>query len=744
MQIRSLVKKAIILIVIFILSGFYRAGYASDFEGNQKLDTSKAKTYIKIASEYLNVKPDTAKYYIDSLLEMSEKHDYKFGLFKSYHYLGNYYWMYAKYDSCLLYYKKALNAAKFTSGKRNKALILGNIGMLYSNLFNTDSAIYYLEKTVSYSMECNSVDLANKANFDLGRLYLNQGRYFEAIKHLMQAKDSLVNYPDANLEVVVNSIFGSIYYHMDDFDNSLLYYNKAIELDKKNDDTYIIPNILMFKGQLYFKLGHNSDSAIYYYNKAKELAAEYNKEFININVNIGLGNVLYKKENYDSASFYYFKVLESPVIESNLGLKAAALVNIGSYYLNIGQLKKADKYLNEGLNIADSLGIYNYQQSAYENLIDLAQTNGNYKKSVEYYKLYTNIADSIHKDEAHQQLERYKFNKYLADQTSNIKYLERENELKSRLLYNRNILLILLLLGAISLFIYLISIYINRKKIRKLAAELENKNQDLNKVNLKLNNLNEELNLLNEELNSVNENLIEKQNELIEANQTKDKFFTIIGHDLKSPFNSLLGFLDLLNSDWDSLDDPEKKDVIKKLHKSTEVTYSLLEDLLDWSKTQRGLIKPNIELFRVKPRLDEIFKTIKNQLNKKDITFDFIIDEKFELKTDSQLFSQIILNLVVNAVKFTPVGGKIAVIAKNVEGGKQICVRDTGIGFPKDKLKDVFNFDFDFNRPGTNKEKSSGMGLILCSEYSKIIGAQLTLESKENEGSTFCLSLKNA
>ncbi len=743
MKINLFLKQAKLLIVILIVFGLCKTGNASEYDVSQDIDTSRVNNYIKIAAEYLNVKPDTSKYYIDSLHELSKQYDYKYGLFKSYHYLGNYYWIYANYDSSLFYYKKALYAAQFTSSKRNKALILGNIGMLYSNLFNTDSAIYYLEKTVNYSLECNSVDLANKANFDLGRLYLNQGRYFEAIKHLMQAKDSLVKYPNANLEVLVYSIFGSIYYHMKDFDNSLSYYNKAIDLDNKNDDTYILPNILAFKGQLYFELGHNLDSAVYYYKYAQKVAHDYNKEFININVNIGLGNVIREKENYDSSSYYYFKVIESPVIKNNLGLKAAALVNIGSNYLKIADHKNAERYLNRGLKLAESLGIFNYQQIAYENLIELADATGDYKKSVEYYKLYNIISDSIHREEAHQQLEKYKFNKYLADQTFNINYLEKENELKTRLLYNRNILIILLLLGAVSLFIYLISIYINRRKIRRLAAELEKRNQDLNKVNLKLNNLNEEQNVLNEELNSANENLIEKQNELLEANQTKDKFFTIIGHDLKSPFNSLLGFLDLLNNDWDSLDDPEKKDVIDKLHKSTEVTYTLLEDLLDWSKTQRGLIKPNIELFRVKPRLDEIFKTIKRQLNQKDITFDFIIDDKFELNTDSQLFSQIMLNLVANAVKFTPVGGKVSVIAENINGGKQICVSDTGIGFPKDKVKDVFNFDFDFNRTGTNNEKSSGMGLILCSEYSKIIGAQLKLESKENEGSTFCLFLKN-
>jgi len=530
---------------------------------------------------------------------------------------------------------------------------------------------------------------------------------------------------------------------MGDFDNSLSYYNKAIELNKKNDDIYILPNILAFKGQLYFKLKHNLDSAIYYYKYAREVAHDYNKDFININVNIGLGNIFNEQENYDSASYYYFKVLENHAIENNLGSKAAALVNIGSIYLNTADYQKSEQYLNKGLKLADSLGILNYQGIAYENLIKLFEAKRKYKKSVEYYRLYTNVIDSIHKDEAHQQLEKYKFNKYVADQSFNIEHLEKENELKTRLLYNRNILLILLLLGAVSLFIYLISIYINRKKIKRLAAELEKKNQDLGNVNEELNNLNEELNLLNEELNTVNENLTEKQNELIEANQMKDKFFTIIGHDLKSPFNSLLGFLDLLNTDWDLLDEPEKKEIINKLHKSTEVTYTLLEDLLDWSKTQRGLIRPNIVKFKVKPKLEEIFKTIKRLVNQKGIIFEFVIDDQFELNTDPQLFSHIVLNLVNNAVKFTPVGGKVSVVAMNVNGGKQICVSDTGIGFPNDKVKDVFNFDFDFNRSGTNNEKSSGMGLILCSEYSKIIGAKLTLESKENEGSKFCIFLKN-
>ncbi|PLX03793.1 MAG: hypothetical protein C0595_05860, partial [Marinilabiliales bacterium] len=253
--------------------------------------------------------------------------------------------------------------------------------------------------------------------------------------------------------------------------------------------------------------------------------------------------------------------------------------------------------------------------------------------------------------------------------------------------------------------------------------------------------VNEELNSVNEELNSANEELTVQQTKLVEANKAKDKFFAIIGHDLKSPFNSLLGFLSLLNSDWDLLDDTEKKTIVNKLYNNTMGTFKLLEDLLDWGKTQRGLVKSNKVVFKVKPNIEEILAIIKNQVKQKEITLNINVKDDFEINSDPQLFSHIILNLLNNAIKFTPKGGEITILSIDKNGVKKVCVKDSGIGFPNDKIDNAFNFDFNFNRPGTENEKSSGMGLILCSEYARIMNAKLSLESEENIGSIFCLEV---
>lgn len=122
-------------------------------------------------------------------------------------------------------------------------------------------------------------------------------------------------------------------------------------------------------------------------------------------------------------------------------------------------------------------------------------------------------------------------------------------------------------------------------------------------------------------------------------------------------------------------------------------------------------------------------------VDEKKLRLEINIQDSLEIYTDKLLFKQIIQNLLHNAIKFTPEGGEICIYFED----NSICVKDSGIGMPKDRLDKVFELDFDFNRKGTNGEASTGMGLILCNDYSRLIGAELSIESKENLGSTFCL-----
>jgi signal transduction histidine kinase len=151
------------------------------------------------------------------------------------------------------------------------------------------------------------------------------------------------------------------------------------------------------------------------------------------------------------------------------------------------------------------------------------------------------------------------------------------------------------------------------------------------------------------------------------------------------------------------------------------------------------MIQCKKELFLVSPIISKIVDLFKVQISKKDLVVDIEIDSNLELKTDSRIFSQIIQNILNNAIKYTYHKGNIVIKAEIIHNEIYVSISDTGIGIPKDKIPTLFEIDSKFNRPGTDKELSTGMGLILIKEYSEILGARLSVDSIEERGSTFSI-----
>jgi len=712
-------KKYLFLFIFISVFNFTSLGQTQDLKEYQA-DTALVNKYIELCRNIVFINPDSTQQYLDTIFSLSQKTNYEHGLFNSYNLKGLILWVSNDMDNAILQFKEALKYCNNTNEPRKKAIVLGNIGLIFTNKFNMDSAQYYLNKTIIYSEENNINDLRLKAMFDLSNLLIDQGKYTVGIRYLIKIREDLDINKDSLLLMYVYNSFGVLFSRVNMFDLSLLNYKKAIAVDYHVIETNNIANTFLNIGELYFQSGINTDSAIYYYRKAVSSALPHNKRHFELAANINLGNVFLINNQLDSAKIHYDKAFGDSLIQNYPSYKAALFVNLGIYYSEKKDYEKAKEFLITGNELSNKLNLLLFEKNALQHLSILDSTLGNFKQSLKYYKSYHRASDSLNADKLNNEIIAIEFKKYLERQKASNMVLVEENKLKSKQIWAAFIAIIILL-------IFLYSLYINRVKIKRLLKQLSVKN--------------DEMMIVNEELNVTNEVLNNQQDQLRELNIAKDKFFSILGHDLKSPFNSLLGMLSLINNDWELINDEKKQSLLQSLYSSSIKTHNLLEDLLSWGKAQRGLIKFNPEPFSLSTKIEEVVELFEAQLSNKKLQMNINVASDITLNTDVRLFSQIIQNFVNNAIKYTKHGGSITIKTDLLNKQVHLCVIDTGIGIPENKISSLFDLDSDFNRPGTNNEKSTGMGLILSKEYAELMNAKITVSSIEGEGSTFCLIL---
>jgi PAS domain S-box-containing protein len=224
-------------------------------------------------------------------------------------------------------------------------------------------------------------------------------------------------------------------------------------------------------------------------------------------------------------------------------------------------------------------------------------------------------------------------------------------------------------------------------------------------------------------------------------NATKDKFYSVIAHDLKSPFQTILGYSEMLRSNIDNLNTDKIFGYADNIHKATTETYRLLEDLLQWTGSQTGRIKVTPEIIYVIEMFYSVTKTYKDAAKNKEIVLYSNVIEDLYINSDRNMITAILRNLVSNAIKFTKRQGQIVLDAQEDENSIIISVTDNGIGIPKENISKLFRIDSTYSTKGTEKEKGTGLGLIICKEFAEKNNGKLIVESEVGKGSKFILSL---
>jgi signal transduction histidine kinase len=233
---------------------------------------------------------------------------------------------------------------------------------------------------------------------------------------------------------------------------------------------------------------------------------------------------------------------------------------------------------------------------------------------------------------------------------------------------------------------------------------------------------------------------------LKELINTKDKLFSIVGHDLGNQFNIILGFLEVLVSDFKKLDSGKVEIHLNNIYNSSKHAFNLLENLLTWARMQTNLIQYNPEIFNVNEKIRESTELLKGASVKKNITIEVFSEEEIMVFADLNMFSTVFRNLVANAIKFTYENGTILILANKENGFCKISVKDDGVGISEENIAKIFRIDSKHKTSGTMGEKGTGLGLILCKEFVEKHGGKIEVKSQVGKGSEFgfTLPLNNA
>ena len=237
------------------------------------------------------------------------------------------------------------------------------------------------------------------------------------------------------------------------------------------------------------------------------------------------------------------------------------------------------------------------------------------------------------------------------------------------------------------------------------------------------------------------EDLRESEIQLRELNATKDKLFSIIAHDLRSPFNNILVLCDILKTQITKLEDTDAPVYLGLIQSTAKNTLVLLENLLDWAKSQSGQISFKTEKTGISSVIHEILELSMSIAQTKGISIKVSVEDEIEVNSDKKILKTVFRNLISNAIKYSKPGGNITISAIDEENQIKIIISDSGVGMDAKTLENLFGITTNTPLPGTLNEKGSGFGLVLCKEFVEKLGGKIWVESEQGKGSNFMFTI---
>lgn len=627
-------------------------------------------------------------------------------------------------------------------------------GLIYLTL-NADSSKRYLDKAAEYFILIN--DKRRLANY-----YSLLGDWSQKQKLNTQ---TIINYNKASklYKLIGNTIgdisvynkIGQNYYSLDDFSNAMLNYFKALELAEEKQDerqignayinisnvlnaqqeyenaiVYLRKSLTIFeKAKSLYNIGvcYNNIAANYIYQDSLDLALDYLEKALEIYIKsednkgqaacyLNMGIVSSKNKSFDQSIAYFNSSLSIAEIMHDQFRIANCLANMTIAFLEKKEYDKVKEFSMRGLAIAIDIKALSIQRIFYQNLSATFDSLGDYKNAYGNYKLLKQIDDSLFNAEKQNQVFELEA-KYQGEKKENdINRLTEENDIKAiQLQKNRNFQLFLIIMSL--LVLALLIVFYSLFKLKVKTSKLFSKK--------------------NEELEIMNKNLQQSEQALKKLNATKDKFFTIIAHDIKNPLSAYRAITKMLTESYHLLSETEKISYINRINNSSENLYKLFQNLLLWSTSQSGSINYKPQEIDLGILAFKSIALLQENANTKNIKLDLKVESDTFAFCDSNMISTVLINLLSNAIKFSKPDNVITISSIELTNYIQISIEDRGIGIAFENINKLFRVEFDHKTIGNAPEKGTGIGLILCKEFISRNGGEIWVDSLLNQGSTF-------
>ncbi len=687
-------KKNIILVFLCILSGTFFAQSTIEEEQHQIDSISNANRHITDALELVD----------------------------NYNYLAYLYGM-ISLDSSEHYLTLAKQKALANNYSKGLALNYAHMARVNMQKVQYDEAVACFDSSIVLLDQLGDSALLLDSYMGLCYVYAYQSSQLNSLEYAKKALPLALAFQDSvRLSLIYNNI-ASFYYKIDEFDNAYKHFKNSIDIDEKLNTgrssialTYSNLGMLLVRHDKY-------DEAEQIYHGLIEMLPDIERVDYRIILNLSVASYFMKTGKLEESKSYLDKVPSLLDMDAYKQLEVRYLRNLAEWHLHSAFYKESIAYYNKCLDLQNEFGIEESLIEIYEKIAEAYSKLKDYEQAYSY--MQKSKEASIQNDSKRivyflSEFEGQKEKLELKQQLLNDKIEKERLEHVAHSLRMKYFSLILLVVFLISIIVF---VYIgwhrtsqNSKKLHTMNGLIEEQKSVLEK-NVK--------------------DLRDREKELKQYNIAKDKFLSLMAHDLRSPFNSLIGFSDLMLGKIKSGDTSKLLSYATLINGVSKSALSLLNDLLEWASLQLGKVDYHPE----KVLVNKYFKSILNNLQQiepdRRLDFKTNLDDSFEILLDKTMIQSVVRNLITNALKYTPKMGSIGLSLSKNASSMVLSIKDEGIGMSQEQIGKLFKIEDAESTKGLKEEKGTGLGLILCKDFVDRHKGSIKVKSEEGVGTEF-------